>query len=44
MRIQETDKVLKEARIQRHATTQSEDHGGALSRVWKKITSVFRHG
>ena len=42
MRIQETDRVLKEARIQRHAAG-SEEQSGVLTKVWRKLTSVFRH-
>jgi len=44
MRIQETDKVLKEARIQRHAAGADEHQSGMLTKVWRKLTSVFRHG
>jgi hypothetical protein len=36
MRIQETDKILKEAKISRHAV--SENRGGGVSTTW--ITAI----
>jgi len=43
MRIQETDRILKEARVQRHSMADHEQPG-MLTKMWRKITSVFRHG
>ncbi len=41
MRIQETDRVLKESRYSRHANAIHEhDHDGVLARVWRSITSL----
>ncbi len=50
MRIQETDRVLKESRYSRHASAiHGHDHEGVLTRVWRtvsslpeKLTGVFR--
>jgi hypothetical protein len=44
MRIQETDKILKDSRVLRHGNHHQNEHSGMLARVWRKITSVFRHG
>lgn len=41
MRIQETDRVLKESRVSRRAASAA-NQGGFLSRAWKKITGFFR--
>ena len=51
MRIQETDRILKESRVSRHAQAMhDESHGGMLTRVWRslsglptKLTGMFRH-
>jgi hypothetical protein len=43
MRIQETDRILKEARIMRHGADNEGDRPGILSTLWRKLTSVFRH-
>ena len=50
MRIQETDRILKESRAARHSSTLHQSHEGMLSRVWKsvsslpgRITGMFRH-
>ena len=40
MRIQETDRVLKDARNSRRAASAANE-GGFLSRAWKKITGFF---
>lgn len=39
MRIQETDRVLKEARYARHSTEQEQEHG-LLSRAWHVVSSL----
>ena len=39
MRIQETDKVLKEARVSRH-NAQVHEGGDRITRVWNSISSV----
>lgn len=41
MRIQETDRILKEARIARHAAHQHE-HESVITRAWRKLTSMFK--
>jgi hypothetical protein len=47
MRIQETDRILKEARYARNAAAQShhEESSGMMSRVWRavstKLTGLF---
>ncbi|MBK5259423.1 MAG: hypothetical protein JJE51_07500 [Thermoanaerobaculia bacterium] len=50
MRIQETDRVLKDARIARKQTAQQVQHPGFLDRAWKfvselpgKVTGMFKH-
>jgi hypothetical protein len=42
MRIQETDRILKEARINRAAARQHEEEGGVMSKAWRMISSLFR--
>ena len=46
MRIQETDRILKEARYARHAAAQQHEEEGVMSRAWRavstKLTSLFR--
>jgi hypothetical protein len=49
MRIQETDRILKESRAARHAASLHSEEGGVMSRVWhlvsslpEKITGMFR--
>lgn len=38
MRIQETDRILKESRVARHAATQQhEEEGGLMSRAWRLV-------
>jgi hypothetical protein len=39
MRIQETDRVLKESRINRHAASQHEPEG-MMNRAWKMMSSL----
>ena len=40
MRIQETDRILKESRYARNAAAQQhEEEGGVMSRVWKAMSS-----
>ncbi|HEV7242855.1 MAG TPA: hypothetical protein VGQ36_26755 [Thermoanaerobaculia bacterium] len=46
MRIQETDRILKESRIARHAANQQQEEEGLMSRAWRavsaKLTGLFR--
>lgn len=49
MRIQETDRILKESRISRHAAAQEQGDSGVMSRMWhlvsslpEKLTGMFR--
>lgn len=47
MRIQETDRILKESRFARNdAARQQEDGGSMVSRTWRmvseKLTGLFR--
>ena len=43
MRIQETDRILKESRIARNAaTTEEHHHHGVVSRAWHAVTRLFR--
>ena len=39
MRIQETDRILKEARIARHSAAH-EPEEGLMSRAWRKVSSL----
>lgn len=41
MRIQETDRILKEARVARAGTPQQQ-HEGRLAQVWHKLTGLFK--
>jgi len=50
MRIQETDRILKESRIARNSGTSHSESEGMASRTWKSLTSLpqrlmgmFRH-
>ena len=50
MRIQETDRILKESRIARHTNVSSEHETGVMERAWKTISALpqrvagmFRH-
>jgi hypothetical protein len=38
MRIQETDRILKESRSTRH--THHEDEGSTMSRAWRAVASL----
>jgi hypothetical protein len=44
MRIQETDRILKDSRVARHGHSQHEhEHNGSvISRAWQKIVGVFK--
>ena len=45
MRIQETDRILKDSRVARHsAASQEHEHNGGnvISRAWQKIVGVFK--
>jgi hypothetical protein len=42
MRIQETDRILKDSKVARHTAAHEHDHDGVISRLWKKVTSVFK--
>ncbi|HUP59351.1 MAG TPA: hypothetical protein VNA69_02900 [Thermoanaerobaculia bacterium] len=41
MRIQETDRILKESRVARHGAAQEHREQGVLARVWQKLSSLF---
>ena len=43
MRIQETDRILKESRYARNAAAASEQqhHSGIVSRMWHAVTKLF---
>ena len=40
MRIQETDRILKEARVARQGASQHTDEAGVMSRAWRMISSL----
>jgi hypothetical protein len=41
MRIQETDRILKESRYARNAAAQPHhDEGGMMSRAWRAVSSL----
>lgn len=42
MRIQETDRILKESRVARHAVHQHADEGSSsmMSRAWRMVSSL----
>lgn len=44
MRIQETDRILKESRHARNAAaaTEQHHHSGIMSRAWHAVTKLFR--
>jgi len=43
MRIQETDRILKESRIARNAAaSEQHHHHGVMSRAWHAVTKLFR--
>ena len=41
MRIQETDKILKESRYARRAAAQHEEESGVMSRAWSFVQRLF---
>jgi hypothetical protein len=41
MRIQQTDRILKESRHARHNTAKHQDRRGWLARLWSSITQMF---
>ena len=42
MRIQETDRILKESRYARHDARVNEQHDGLFSRMWKRVVETFK--
>ena len=45
MRIQETDRILKESRVARNGAgshEQEHHHEGIVSRAWHAVTKLFR--
>ena len=42
MRIQETDRILKESRYARQNAQQDSHDTGVVSRMWQKLTGIFR--
>ena len=42
MRIQETDRILKESRIARHGAVSQQEHEGFMSRAWHAVTKLFK--
>jgi len=43
MRIQQTDRILKEARIARHGQhMQEQNRGGMWQRAWHSLTHIFK--
>jgi hypothetical protein len=40
MRIQETDRILKEARYARNQAAHSHDDDGMVSRIWRSVSSL----
>ena len=46
MRIQDTDRILKEARVARHGVAQQHEDEGVFSRTWRavstKLSTLFR--
>lgn len=40
MRIQETDRILKESRDARHSVAQRHVEEGVMSRAWKAVASL----
>lgn len=43
MRIQETDRILKESRDSRRThSTHDEHHGNVMTRAWHALTKVFK--
>ena len=44
MRIQQTDKILKESQASRRAAAQREQHDGVFTKAWKALTGLFHRG
>lgn len=42
MRIQETNEVLKEARVARRANPENHPAEGFMARTWNRITGLFK--
>lgn len=42
MRIQDTDRILKESRLARHHVAQQEHSGNVLTRAWKMISRMWK--
>jgi hypothetical protein len=43
MRIQQTDRILKDARIARHGQhVQEQNRGGMWQRTWQSLTGIFK--
>jgi hypothetical protein len=43
MRIQQTDRILKDARIARHGQPMQEpNRGGMWQRTWQSLTGIFK--
>ena len=42
MRIQETDRILKEARLARHSASQQHQEEGVMSRAWRMISNLLK--
>ena len=40
MRIQETDRILKESRVARHGASQQHEESGVMTRAWRMISSL----
>lgn len=41
MRIQETDRILKESRYARHSTEQEHEHElGLMTKAWRMVSSL----
>lgn len=41
MRIQETDRILKESRVARHGAAVHREEGNIVSRAWRKLVGLF---
>ena len=42
MRIQETDRILKEARVARNQASSPQEHEGFMSRAWNAVSKLFK--
>jgi hypothetical protein len=42
MRIQQTDRILKDARIARHGQQHEQNRGGMWQRAWQSLTGIFK--